>query len=1242
LRINSLTKTPHLQMTHTRIAPRFRPSFSAKAPRIQGIFGRLAALALGFSAFATGSLAQDYTYSTFAGIAGKQGNINGTGGNPLVPIFNFPVGLAVNSSGNIYVADSGNSLIRMVTPAGVVTTFVGTPSRVGGNDGTTTDPNVTFNLPQGPVVDSSGNLYVADYGGHTIRKISPAGVVTTLAGTAGTSGSTDGTGSAARFFNPCGLAVDSAGNLYVADSGNQVIRKITGAGVVTTLAGTAGTSGSTDGKGTAARFSNPRGIVSDGSGNLYVADTGNNTIRKVTTDGTVSLFAGTVGTFGSADGSGTAARFNFPNALAMDSAGNVYVADQINNTIRKISPAGSVTTLAGKAGTEGRVDGTGTAALFSRPTGVAVDASGNVFVADYHNQLIRKITSAGVVTTVAGAGGFAGLQNGTGYMLDPVLFRNPTSAVVDGSGTVYVADSANNSIRKVSSAGTTSLWVGSSSGLSGTADGNGNNARFNTPSGLALDATGNLFVADSTNHTIRKVTSAGDVSLYAGVLSTTGAVNGDRAVATFESPSGLAVDAGGNVYVADYGNHLIRVISVSGTVSTLAGSAGSPGNTDGVGGSARFSYPRDVVLDGSGNLFIADYGNHVIRKITPGGLVQTLAGSAGNAGSTDGTGSSARFNGPAGLSIDASGNLYVADANNSIVRKVTPAGAVTTIGGTAGSVGTSDGVGAEARFNFPTDVAVDASGNIFVVDNRNHTIRKGSLPGSGGGSGGGGSGGGGSGGGGGGSGGSNGVDDSALGAGFLLQPVGLTSDSLGNYYVCDTANHCIKMITSAGVVSVFAGKSGSSGAVDGTGEAARFNTPTGITIDTSGSLVVTDTGNSTIRKISSAGAVTTFAGTAGTSGTTDGTGTAALFSMPSGIVVNSSTGDLFVTDSASSTIRRITSAGVVTTFAGAARTTGDADGMGAAARFNNPTGLSIDQYGYLIVADTFNHTIRSVSTARRAVSVTANGTIGTAGNALVVLTDAGLTGSPITLNVAVAAGDTADVWAPKIATALAANTTIAARYAPTSSGFIITLTYAAGVDDTSVATLSLSTGTASGITAATSVTSDASATVRTIAGSAGISGAYDGNGQFALFNLPQGVSVNSSSGALYISDTGNSCIRRLAGGGTVTTVAGIAGISGKRSGSGDQALFNQPRALISFSNSVIVADTGNSLLRSVLLSNSGTSVATVSLSAPTTSGGGSGGSDGSSGGGGGGAPSLWFLALLGLLGATRHVIRRRR
>lgn len=325
------------------------------------------------------------TVSTLAGQPGSGGNANGAG--PAAR-FDHPADVAVDGAGNVYVADTDNHTIRVVTPAGVATTLAGQGGISGHADGT--GAAAQFNHPSGIAVDGAGNVYVGDTDNDTIRKITPAGAVTTLAGQPGTAGHADGNGTAATFSGPAGLAVENAGTLYVADSLNHTVRRITAAGAVGTIAGLAGFSGGDDGVGGAARFSGPQGLALDGAGNLDVADTGNSTIRRIAlTTGAVTTVAGLAGSTGSIDGSASQARFHYPSSIASDVAGNLYVADTDNHIVRSIAPSGAVGTLAGMAGVGGTADGAGGDARFNFPTGIAVDGTGNVYVADTNNDAIR-------------------------------------------------------------------------------------------------------------------------------------------------------------------------------------------------------------------------------------------------------------------------------------------------------------------------------------------------------------------------------------------------------------------------------------------------------------------------------------------------------------------------------------------------------------------------------------------------------------------------------------------------------------------------------------------------------------------------------------------------------------------------------------------------------------------------------------------------------------------------------------
>src|SRR5208283_3153773 len=530
----------------------------------------------------------------------------------------------------------------------------------------------------------------------------------------------------ARFSNPDGVAVDGSGNLYVADTHNNLIRKITSAGVVTTIAGSIENVGSVDGTGSAAQFDQPQNIAVDSAGNLYVADTVNFTIRKITptvvsgvTNWVVTTIAGSAGQNSTVDGTGSAARFAYPSSIAVDQAGNLYVAER--NSIRQITPTviggvtnWVVTTIAGSAGNWGSADGTGSAASFNNLEGVALDSTGNLYVADWNS--IRQITP----TVVNGATNWV-VTTLPNSVADGASFSWPQGVAVDSAGNVFVADTDNNSIREmmpaVENGGTNWLTttVAGFDGGNGYADGTGSAAQFSYPQGIAVDGTGNVYVGDTAWATIRQITPGGMVTTIAGYPYGWGGSNdGTGSEARFADPYGVAVDKTGNLYVADTTNDTIRKITptvVSGVtnwvVTTLAGSVGNQGSADATGTAASFNWPRGVAVDSSGNVYVADTGNDTIRKITPDGVVTTLAGSAGNTDVTDGTGTAAEFNYPIYIAIDGADNLYVTD-DGALVRQITPGGVVTTIAGShAGYGGFADGTGSAAQFKDLQGIAAD-------------------------------------------------------------------------------------------------------------------------------------------------------------------------------------------------------------------------------------------------------------------------------------------------------------------------------------------------------------------------------------------------------------------------------------------------------------------------------------------------------------------------------------------------------
>jgi hypothetical protein len=635
-----------------------------------------------------------------AGNLGGPGNVDGAG---MTARFDGPAYIAIDRAGNLYVSDARNHTIRKITAAGMVSTLAGTAGVIGSADGT--GPAASFNHPAGVAVDSDSDVFVADQGNHTIRLVTTDGVVTTLAGVAGTAGSADGAGDQARFNSPSGLGLwlsdDAELGIYIADTGNHTIRHMGKAGGVATIAGTAGMPGSVDARDVNARFNSPSGVTGDRDGNIYVADTGNNTIRSITPGAVmVTTIAGTPGTTGRADGTGAAASFDQPTSIYLDPGHVLWVADQTNDVIRAVNGTDVSTPV-------------DTTAKLAAPTSAAVDAVGNVYIADTNNDTIRKLATDGTLTTFVGAAFSAGSSDGTGAAAS---FDGAIGVAVDAAGNTYVADHNNHTIRMVTSGGVTTTFAGTA-GQFGTIDGVGIKAQFDAPAGLAIDATGKLYVSDQDNHTIRTISSTGIVATLAGTAQTFGSVDGSGPAARFAMPSGIAVDHAGTVYVADRQNHNLRKITGS-VVTTLAGAAGTAGSADGLGTAARFDTPLGVAVGADGNVYVADSANHSIRKVTPDGNVTTFAGAAGIAGSTDGLGTAARFHTPAGLAIDPSGDLYVADLGNHVIRKITPAGEVTTIAGAPAIIGTE--VGAMTSFTDPTALAI--TGDSLVIGDRNAII----------------------------------------------------------------------------------------------------------------------------------------------------------------------------------------------------------------------------------------------------------------------------------------------------------------------------------------------------------------------------------------------------------------------------------------------------------------------------------------------------------------------------------------
>jgi sugar lactone lactonase YvrE len=684
--------------------------------------------------FAGIGFAQSSSTSTITTYAGPPLPVSGA--QAITQAFDFPSSVIADGAGGFYFASYLQHRIYRVDSGGTLSVIAGSGAQgFGGDGGPATSAHLSY--PVGVAVDGAGNLFIADLQNNRIRKVSPVGIITTVAGTTFGFSGDGGAATSAQLVHPEGVAVDGAGNLFIADTFNQCIRKVGSDGIITTVAGTGVSGFSGDGgAATSAQLVNPWGVAVDGAGNLFIADSGNNRIRKVTAAGIITTVAGTTLGFSGDGGAATSAQLVNPWGVAVDGAGNLFIADTSNNRIRKVTVDGIITTVAG-TGTRGFSGdgGPATSAQLSVPEGVAVDGAGNLFIAEFNNQRIRKVTAAGIITTVAGTGisGFSG----DGGPATSARSSSANGVVVDGAGNLFIAD-GNNRIRKVTAAGIITTVAGTGIlGFSGDG-GPATSAQLSFPYGVAVDGAGNLFIADTGNNRIRRVTAAGIITTVAG--NGVPGYSGDGGPATsaqVPDPLGVAVDGAGNLFIADsehtvtkFGNSHIRKVTPAGIITTVAGTTFGFSGDGGPATSAQLDGSSGLAVDGAGNLYIADSLNNRIRKVGSDGIITTVAGGGPGGLGDGGPATSAHLFEPSGVAVDGAGNLFIADTGDDRIRKVTVDGVITTVagsgfreGGFSGFSG-DGGAAASAQLNFPYGVALDAAGNLFIADTGNFRIRK--------------------------------------------------------------------------------------------------------------------------------------------------------------------------------------------------------------------------------------------------------------------------------------------------------------------------------------------------------------------------------------------------------------------------------------------------------------------------------------------------------------------------------------
>ena len=649
-------------------------------------------------------------------------------------------GIAISPNGDIYIARRAHNVISRIDSKGMLTNVAGSGhSGYSGDCGSAL--KAKMNVPAGLAFDGKGNLYIADRANHRVRKVNKKGIITTVAGngTAGFSGD-GGPATKASLNLPSGIVVDNQGNLYIADRSNNRVRVVNSKGIIKTFAGNGQNGYHGDNMpAVKATLDKPFGLALDKHNNLYIADRGNNRVRKVDSSGMISSVAGDGGFYYIGD-NGPAYRASIagPTGIAVDDEGNIFIADRQNNRIRMVDKLGMIRTIMGT----GQQDYNGDSELAREtnlhlPFSVALDKNGDLLVIDRSHYRIRKLIMKGNrVTTVAGNG--VKQFGGDGGPSQGANLEFPHGIDVDSKDNVIFSDKAHYRIRKITPEGIISTIVGS--GIRGNIGDGGPALKASIfPTRMRLNHKDEIFFISpsgfvslvrkvDTKGTINEYITTGDADYQKAVLASGSGASTRSDITVISQFSDLALDKKGNVYLADRINHQIRKLSPNGKIKTIAGTGES--NYFGDGGpatKAAFRDPAAITLDEAGNLYVADAANNMVRKIDTKGIISTIAGNGKHKDSGDG--------GPAlkaglrsvdSLAFNPAGELHIVETNTHHIRKIKKDGTIVTVAGRPGIQGNfgDGGPATKAMLKQPSDIAFDSKGNMYITDMGNNSIRK--------------------------------------------------------------------------------------------------------------------------------------------------------------------------------------------------------------------------------------------------------------------------------------------------------------------------------------------------------------------------------------------------------------------------------------------------------------------------------------------------------------------------------------